>query len=51
MTVEFINVLHPFLSFVESFSREEAHNMVALMLYPRFKGMDYIGKDQVAILV
>jgi hypothetical protein len=25
--------------------------MVALMLYPRFKGMDYIGKDQVAILV
>jgi hypothetical protein len=42
MDVEVINVLHPFLSFVESFSQEKAHNMVALMLDPCFKGMDCI---------
>ncbi len=48
-------MLHPFLSFIESFSQERTHNMVALMLDACFKGMDcimdYIGKDQAAILV
>ncbi len=48
-------MLHPFLSFTKSFSRERAHNIVVLMLDPRFKGidciMDYIGRDQAAILV
>jgi hypothetical protein len=55
IVVEVINVLCHFLSFVKSFSWERAHNMVVLMLDPRFKGMDcimdYIGKDQLAILL
>jgi len=55
IVVEVINVLRHFLSFVKSFSWERAHNMVVLMLDPRFKGMDcimdYIGKDQLAILL
>jgi len=53
--VEVINVLRHFLSFIKSFSWERAHNMVVLMLDPRFKGMDcimdYIGRDQPAILL
>ncbi len=48
-------MLRPFLSFVESFSQERTHNMVALMLDACFKGMDcimdYIDKDQAAIFV
>jgi hypothetical protein len=55
MDVKVINVLHPFLSFAKSFSRERIHNIVVLMLVPRFKGidciMDYIGRDQAAILM
>jgi len=55
MVIEVINVLCHFLSFAESFSRERAHNMVALMLDPHFKSMDcimdYIGNNQAAILM
>jgi hypothetical protein len=55
MVVKVINVLHPFLSFTKSFSWKRAHNIVALMLDSRFKGIDcimgYIGKDQTTILV
>ncbi len=53
MGTEVINVLRHVLSFVKSFSW--AHNMVDLMLDPHFKGMDcimdYIGRDQAAILL
>jgi len=42
MVAKVINVSCHFLSFAESFSQENAHNMVALMLHPCFKGMDYI---------
>jgi hypothetical protein len=52
MAVKVINALHPFLSFAKSFSQER---VVVLMLDPHFKGidciMDYIGRDQAAILV
>jgi hypothetical protein len=55
MVAKIINVLHPFLGFAKTFSQDISHNMVALMLDPRFKGMDcimdYIGRDQVATLV
>ncbi len=55
MVIEIINVLHPFMGFIETFSQDKAHFMVALMLDPHFKGMDYImdsiGKDQFATLV
>jgi hypothetical protein len=55
IVVEVINVLCHFLSFIKSFSWERAHNMVVLMLDPRFKGMDcimdYIDRDQLAILL
>jgi hypothetical protein len=50
-----INVLCHFWGFVETFSQDRAHNMVALMLDPCFKNMDcimdYISKDQATTLV
>jgi hypothetical protein len=55
MVAEVINVLCPFLGFVETFSWNKAHNMVALMLDPHFQGMDcimdYIGRDQPTTLM
>ncbi len=49
MVAEVIDELCLFLSFVESFYQERAHNMVVLMLNSCFKGMDCImdsiGKD------
>jgi len=39
------------MGFVETFFQDKAHLMVALMLDARFKGMDYIGKDQTTTLV
>jgi hypothetical protein len=55
MVVEVINMLCPFMGFVETFSQNKSHNMFALMLDPCFKGMDcimdYIGRDQVATLM
>jgi len=44
-----IVVLEPFLSFVLGFQPRKTHNMLALMLNPRYKGLwlviDYIGKE------
>jgi hypothetical protein len=51
MVTKVINVLCPFLGFVETFFQNIAHNMIILMLDPCFKGMDYNGKDQVATLI
>jgi hypothetical protein len=55
MVVEVINLLHPFIGFAKTFSQDKSHNMFALMLHPRFNGMDYImdynSRDQIATLV
>ncbi len=55
MATEVINVLHFFLGFAETFFQDKSHNMVALMLDPHFKGMDYImdyiRRDQTDTLV
>jgi hypothetical protein len=39
------------MGFVETLFQDKAHLMIALMLDPCFKGMDYIGKDQTTTLV
>jgi hypothetical protein len=45
-----IVVLEPFFSFMLGFQPHKAHNMLALMLDPRYKGLrliiNYIGKEQ-----
>lgn len=50
MMSEVINALAPFLSFTVSYSAKHAHNMLALMLDPRYKGLrlvkDYVGRDR-----
>lgn len=50
MMSEVINVLAPFLSFTVSYSAKHAHNMLALMLDPRYKGLslvkDYVGRER-----
>jgi len=55
MVAKIINVLHLFLGVAKTLSWDKAHNMVALMLDPHFKGMDcimdYIGRDQTTTLV
>lgn len=55
MREEVLGVLEPFLSFATVFSRRKAHNMLALMLDPRFKGLglvrDYVGADKVVGIV
>jgi hypothetical protein len=43
-------VLNPFLSFMASFQKANAHNMLAMMLYLHFKGLglviQYVGKER-----
>lgn len=55
MEDEVLAVLEPLLSFASNFSRQNAHNMLALMLDPRFKGLglvrDYVGADKVVVIV
>jgi hypothetical protein len=50
MMSEVINALAPFLSFTVSYSSKHAHNMLALMLDPRYKGLslvkDYVGRER-----
>lgn len=50
MMSEVINTLAPFLSFTVSYSAKHAHNMLALMLDPRYKGLslvkDYVGRER-----
>ncbi|KAJ7552447.1 hypothetical protein O6H91_06G055400 [Diphasiastrum complanatum] len=49
MKNEMVGVLEPFLSCLVSFSARKAHNILALMLDPHFKGLslvrDYVGRD------
>jgi len=42
MVIEIIDVLHCFLGYAKTFSQEKVDMMLALMLHPCFKGMDYI---------
>ncbi len=42
MVIEVIDVLRHFLGYANTFSQEKVHMMLALMLDPCFKGMDYI---------
>ncbi|KAG0584835.1 hypothetical protein M758_3G242300 [Ceratodon purpureus] len=55
MEEEVLAVLEPLLSFAGTFSRQSAHNMLALMLDPRFKGLglvrDYVGPEKVVGIV
>jgi hypothetical protein len=55
MVLEVNNVLEPFLAFVTTFNVVFEHNMCALQLNPRFKGlqciMEYVGWDKVATIV
>jgi hypothetical protein len=55
MEEEVLAVLEPLLSFAGTYSRQNAHNMLALMLDPRFKGLglvrDYVGGEKVVSIV
>jgi hypothetical protein len=44
MFIEQLKVLQPSLSFVNTFSWKKAHNMLALMFDPRFKGLQIVTK-------
>nr|XP_024402695.1 uncharacterized protein LOC112295398 isoform X2 [Physcomitrium patens] len=49
MRQEVMNTLAPFLTFTVEYSAKHAHNMLVLMLDPRYKGLslvkDYVGKN------
>jgi hypothetical protein len=55
MASEVATVLQPFLSFARTFDAGKAHNMLALMLDPRFKDLEvilnYVGHDVVKQVV
>ncbi len=55
MVVETMNVLVFFLSFLEFVTTTNVHNMLALILDPRFKRLkcviDFFGHDKVKLLV
>jgi len=50
MATKSLRVLQPFLAFCVQFDVTTAHNMMALMLDPKYKGLNYvvdlIGKDK-----
>jgi hypothetical protein len=52
---EVINVLNSFLSFFKKYENRKAHNMIFLMLDPRFKSIriisSFVGKEQGVVLV
>ncbi len=52
---EVINVLDSFLSFLKKYENKKAHNMISLMLDPRFKSLrivpSFVGKEQGVVLV
>ncbi len=55
MALEVINVLKPFQAFVMTSIVATTHNMCALQLNPRFKGlqciMEYVGWDETTMVV
>ncbi len=52
---EVINVLYSFLSFLKKYENKEAHNMIFLMLDPRFKSLriisSFVGREQGVAIV
>jgi hypothetical protein len=52
---EVINVLDSFLSFLKKYENKKVHNMISLMLDPRFKSLhiisSFVGKEQGVALV
>jgi hypothetical protein len=52
---EVINVLDFFLSFLKKYENKKAHNMISLMLHPRFKSLcimsSFVGREQGVALV
>jgi hypothetical protein len=52
---EVINVLDSFLSFLKKYENRKAHNMISLMLDPRFKSLrivsSFVGREQGVALV
>jgi hypothetical protein len=55
MQKQVVQVLNPFLSFMASFQKAKAHNMLAMMLNPCFKGLglviQYVGKERTLHIV
>ena len=47
--LEVIDVLSPFLAFLHQYDKLKAHNMLALMLDPRYKGLrlvtTFVGRE------
>ncbi len=52
---DIINVLDFFLSFLKKYENRKAHNMISLMLNPRFKSLriksSFVGREQGIALV
>jgi hypothetical protein len=52
---EIINVLNSFLSFLKKYENMKVHNMISLMLNPRFKShhivSSFVGREQVVALI
>jgi hypothetical protein len=52
---EIINVLDSFLSFLKKYENMKAHNMISLMLNPRFKShriiLSFVGREQGVALI
>ena len=55
MSLEAMLVMKPFLSFTQFFTSEKAHNMIVLMVDPRFKGLEcviaYTGVEKARAIV
>jgi len=51
MQKKMVQVLNPFLSFMVFFQKAKAHNMLAMILNLRFKGLglviQYVGKERI----
>ncbi len=47
MRAEIVKVIKPFLQFLQAYDSKQVHNMLALMLDPRFKSLkvveNYVG--------
>jgi hypothetical protein len=53
--MEVINVLDSFLSFLRVYDKKKSHNMISLMLDPRYKNLhiisSFVGREQGVVLV
>ncbi len=55
MKQQILEVLLPFISFLHAYDRKRGHNMLALMLSPRFKNMKlitiFVGRENAIVIV